>query len=302
MLKKVLQVVFVTRIMFLLSWRSAVEVIGGWTKRGMRVYPEFLASLLNGRRRGETIGKLAGMSVLTSDATGAAQEAMAAVGAEFLSTLRALVDQWIESGRPQREGGENPWERSVRVSTQRYPRPIIDTLRNYHARNPPTVLLMGDGRFGVTSDPRRAWPLPELKPETMLARARDFAISEFVMLLDSPSRERLFKCDGCGTYFVRLRAPKKDVPIKKGTFCEKCKSAGGARRMGDTRRDKKLEMLKVAADAWGKWRYSHRHPDQREWVAREVNKRCGTKIRRKWVSQNLQKVLECVEALNNAKG
>ncbi len=279
-----------------------MKVAENWTERGSRDYPEYLAAALNGQWNKDTLCFLAGFAVPRPGVRSAPQETRDAATKAFLRTLRGLVDHWIATGREN--DAENPWQRNVTASTPDYPQPIIKTLADYRDRNPPRVGIQGDGRFLVFPDLMRSegWPTPEPNLEATLQRARDFAVSEFLRLLESSGRERLFRCDNCGAYFVRLRTPKKDLPIKKGTFCENCAGRGGARRMGETRAARQEAKLKAAAEAWLRWNYSHRHPDQREWVAREVSKRCGVEIQRNWVSRNLVEILKRAEALKNAKG
>ena len=70
-----------------------------------------------------------------------------------------------------------------------------------------------------------------------------------------------------------------------------------------TNREVELDhLLKTAAEAWVQWKNSHDNPDQREWVARQVNKRCRLRNpkQRKWVSRNLKKILERVEGKHHA--
>ena len=72
--------------------------------------------------------------------------------------------------------------------------------------------------------------------------------------------------------------------------------------MEDQRKAERDDLLKTAAEAWNQWEQSHRNPDQREWVASQVSKRCRLQIpkQRKWVSRNLKKILELVEEKHHA--
>jgi hypothetical protein len=156
-------------------------------------------------------------------------------------------------------------------------------------------MLDGDGRFSIH------FIKPIFRKERdALFRARELATFFFVSLLDSPTRERLFRCDACRTYFVRARAPKEGTPIFRGVFCSLCKASGSAKRNDVHRNKQTSEMVKVAASVWNKWRQSRNHPDQRQWISEQINKQCGTLIKRKWVSQHLTEILEQVEGLQNA--
>ncbi len=70
--------------------------------------------------------------------------------------------------------------------------------------------------------------------------------------------------------------------------------------MEDKRHAEKEEMLKTAAEVWDEWKYSHGNPNQREWVARQVKRRCRVEIQGKRVSRNLEEIQKRVEALKNA--
>jgi hypothetical protein len=146
--------------------------------------------------------------------------------------------------------------------------------------------------------------VPEL--EDTLARAKDFAISEFQKFLESSFPQRLFKCDGCRTYFVRARAPRKETPIYHGTFCEDCKHKGGARRTDSTRKQRKAQMIEWAAEYWPKW--TERRGVRSEWVAEQVNEwiegqpiNWGT-IKGNWVTWHQAEIEAVVEGKNHAKG
>jgi hypothetical protein len=60
--------------------------------------------------------------------------------------------------------------------------------------------------------------------------------------------------------------------------------------------------LDTAAKERIEWESRRKGPAPPEWIAEQVNKRHGTAFGRRWVSQNLEKILERVEALHNAKG
>ena len=273
------------------------------TKRE-RDYPKILATTLNGQDRIGTLGWLAGIphdrpSRVNGFGNPSRQTRAAAVK-EFLETLRGLADQWIASGKDELNSiGEQPWTRNVLWFSDKYQERIDRTLQKFLDRNPLLIVPDSAGRLAVAySDSRSAlWPFPDPPLTETLAKARDLAILEFQKFLESDCPQRLFKCDKCGKYFVLARKPRK--VIQHGAYCENCKSAGGVRRVEGKRNAKKEEMLKAAAKAWAEWKYSHSDPNQREWVVRQVKKRCRAEIQGKWVSRNLKGILEWVETLKS---
>ncbi len=275
--------------------------------RRERDYPKILATTLNGQDRMGTLGWLAGIPhdrpFRVQGFCNPSRRTRDAAIKEFLETLRRLADQWIASGKEQLKSiGEQPWTRNVLWFSDDYQEPIDRTLRKFLDRYPLPIVPDSAGRFAVAYwEPRDApWPFPEPALEDTLAKARDLAIIDFQKFLESDCPQQLFKCNECGKYFALARKPRE--VIQHGAYCKKCKSAGGARRVEDKRNAEKEEMLKIAAEAWMEWKYSHSNPNQLEWVARQVKKRCRGEIQAKWVSRNLKKIQERVEALKNAKG
>jgi hypothetical protein len=224
----------------------------------------------------------------------------AAAVLEFDNTLRSLVDQWIQSGRDS--GVDEPYKRDICWYSPRYPEPIFRTLTVFWERNPPTVIVGRDGRSAVKRKP------PSLNPRYLSREAHKTAIHCFQQLLDSPARYLLSRCDGCGTYFVRRRAPRKDMPIKRGTFCKNCKGLGGARRTVATREQRKKEVIGWAADYWPKWAQTRLHARQSEWIAQQVNRELAKHrwihdpVTGKWVTQNKKSIEAEVERRNHAEG
>jgi hypothetical protein len=269
-------------------------------KHVKRNFPEDVLPILNGGYRAEYLGFLAGIPAPMPGFQSAPEEIRNEAVSEFRATFRGLVDQWIDSGRLHlKERGEEPWERSIDVSTFDSKR-IIDTLLEYCERNPPRFLLSGHGRFEILAEPLlrfSAWPSPPPEFEVTLQRARDNAIFTFVQFLDSPTRERLFRCDRCGKYFVRKRMPRKAVPIKLGSYCgkRKCESAGAVRRVSDGRNNRTEEMLAWAAEAWMSWNPAS-HRDRRQWVVQKVNAKLErSHIAVNWVTRHRGEIEEEVE-------
>jgi hypothetical protein len=222
--------------------------------------------------------------------------------AEFKNVLRSLVDQWIDSGRVnQAVTGDNPSERSIVWHSTLYPTAIFETLVKFWERNFPRVIVDLNGSWTLAVEPKPK----SLQTQDALHAAREYAIFEFARLLDSPSPERLFRCDSCGVYFVRARAPRKDTPIYHGTFCAKCKHRGGVKRVEDSRKQHTAEKISWAADAWAKWTPSHRHGKRSEWVAKQVKAKLPASqnpIKANWVTRHQTEIEMEVERRNNAKG
>ena len=66
------------------------------------------------------------------------------------------------------------------------------------------------------------------------------------------------------------------------------------------------KLLDTAAKTWINWQRQHRNdeqggPEQRAWVADQVNKKHETDFKRNWVSTNLEEILARVEALKDGK-
>jgi len=92
------------------------------------------------------------------------------------------------------------------------------------------------------------------------------------------------------------------MPIYHGTFCEKCKNKGGARRTMDSRKRRTQEMVKLAADAWARWTLSRRYGKRSEWVATQVTAKLprGGTIKANWVTRHKTEIEAEVERRNDA--
>ncbi len=270
-----------------------VKISDGWPNK--EDCPGYIAALLNRKRLRGGLEWWAGV-------TDESQEERAAMESEFLSTLRGLVDQWIDSGK--QDGVENAWERSVHWHSDAHPMPLVKALRTYEIRNPVKVLFGPDSRLEIGMLPTSA-----VHPEVWglvypLAKAREKAIFLLRNLVNCPSpvRERLSRCDACGEYFVRVRAPRKEgIPIKHGVFCANCKGKGGARRTVESRKLRTEKKIEWAADAWVKWKPDHRHGKRSEWIARQVTAR-GEAIKVNWITHHQTEIEAEVERRNHATG
>lgn len=258
--------------------------------RRERDYPKILAATLNGQDRRATLEWLAGIPPNRSRHVSLATRDAAV--AEFMDTLRRLTEQWIMSGKDERDPlRELPWTRNVFWSSDTYQERIDRTLIKFIDRNPLDIVPDSNGKLAVAySDPRGA--SSDYSP-------RDLAIYEFQRFLASDCPQRLFRCTNCNKYFVLARKPRE--VIQHGAFCKHCKGAGRVRGIQDSRKAKKEKMWNVAAEAWSEWT-PRKRMDQKAWVVQAVRKQCGVVIQRKWVSRNVKEILARVEAQGNGKG
>jgi len=219
--------------------------------------------------------------------------------AEFKSTLRGLVDQWIDSGKANETiTGDEPMKRNISWRSPLYPEPFGKTvIKFWEARV--TVELDDSPVFHVgLSEAARG-------SKDSLFTAREYAVHEFARLLASPSPQRLSRCDGCGRYFVRQRVPTK--PICHGTFCSrgKCKSKGGAKRVVDSRDQIAKSKICWAADALEQWKPASRFGEKPDWVVEQVNAKLlprGESIKVNWFTWHQTEIEAEVERRKHAKG
>lgn len=267
-----------------------MQLKDGWTLEGKEHYFRFmLPPILNDEMPEPVLEHIAEIQYVPPELKPAARS-------EFVNTLRGLVDQWIDSGKS--DGIEEAWKRNIKWQPPTSLKPIAETLSDYRDRNPPQAVTGDDGRFEI-------WMVPaSLASTEPLRRARDLAIYQFVALLDYPGRERISRCDKCGKYFARVRAPKKDMPIKNGTFCENCKGGGGARRTLSTRIRRSSQMIAWAAECWPKW--TERRGLRSEWIAEKVNRQVERQpitwatITGNWVTRHQTEIETEVERRNHA--
>ena len=282
-------------------------------KRGKSSSVEQILRLLNGRLpqpavNALLIGKRDGLT--GNDARNA--------NLALCMTLRMFLGAWIDSGKT--EGEENASKRTL--TSWR------NVLQDYLERNPPMVELSEQGphlfMFPHVWDERKELSafaknavntslsqMNETPAEEVRSLRRimpfvwDTAIALVLLLLDSPERTRLFRCDGCQTYFMRARAPKKNVPIYRGSWCENCKGKGSARRTETSRDARTKKMVERAADVWANWKQDRRHGERSEWVAEQVNKKLpanANHIAKNWVTRHQDEIEAEVERREHAKG
>lgn len=256
----------------------------------------------------DCIAYIAGIPVpMPGDKDVAPKAIRAKVSAAFQSTLRSLTDQWIESG--QRNGIEEPFERSVRFKSHKFPETIEHTLVQFWNRNPPIVQF--DRNLQVISTQsllrQSSWlPLAGESTASLLERAREHARAFFAMLMDSPSRYRIFRCENCRSYYLKNRTPKGNRPIKRGRYCDLCKGEASKRRVKEARERRMAQMLHWAVDAkvqWAadgltvvRWKQKNRSATEVEWIVKIINANLKIEnldpIRSNWVNWNSEKIEE----------
>jgi hypothetical protein len=247
---------------------------------------------------------MAGIPAPMPGCPSAPQEVRDIAGKEFLSVLRELANQWLDSGK---QSVEEPWSRTADWRSDKYPKTIIETLSEFRDRNPPIVLPNKDGQFDIVPmGPIRhsSWATMLSQSIDPLQHARDLAIAQFVLLLRSSCPQRLFRCDECGKFFVLDREPRK--VIKQGTYCPKseCRKRASAKRMKSTSDRRHSIFEGIAADVWDKW--TPNCGPREVWIAKQVNLRTakmnvtsGKKsarkspyksITRRWVTEHMQRI------------
>jgi len=242
-----------------------VKTFDGWTSGGKEHFPGIVCATLN-----ETLGR-GFLNQFLADSR--------IIHRVFLTSLRGLVDGWIESGR--RDNLDNPLERTA---------PKLE-LERFMAKYPPVAKPDPDGRMVLYIQ----------APKEHRAAAQDHALYWFAMLLDSPTRERLSKCDKCAKYIFRDRMPRRDHPIKRGVFCGKHKGNARARSMSSTREGRTDELVRLAAKFWPKWNSQKGHQTGSKWIAAKMNRQLPVwageyfqnregKATGRWVTQHQQEI------------
>ncbi len=227
----------------------------------------------------------------------------AVAGAAIGKMMRQLVDMWVASGKSARNPGlDSPGDRNIEDVPTGYDSSLFEIVFDgilVRLGSVPFMWRDGTWEFQPTEPTFDIDFLQRLTWDDAAEEiGRRIAMYWFARLLNAPYARVVTRCDACGAYFVRRRARI----VKNGVYCGKCQGKGSVKRTAAIRDSNRDKMLAAAAKAWGNWKRSNRHPDQRSWVAHEVNKQCGTEIGPKWASQNVDKILERVEALRNAQG
>ncbi|HZY60887.1 MAG TPA: hypothetical protein VFE38_00065 [Edaphobacter sp.] len=194
----------------------------------------------------------------------------------FRESLRALIDEWIDTGREGTPGEviECPWDRKLTFEAKK---------KVFEVRGAVKVNVLDDGSIELCVDERPPIYFP------LLQRAERYATSWFSRLLDNEARYKLFRCDNCMRYFVRNSAPRKGQYIKRGAFCEQCKNIGGAKRNEVRRRGIQGMRIDAAVEWWTKYPKT-REPFE-QWVIEKINRALKKKginepVKRNWLTRN----------------
>jgi hypothetical protein len=222
-----------------------MRVVGFVGNNGRADHNMWLLWALNGRLPRKVLSV-----IVTGSEDGIADEDAQFAKYSFSRVLREEMDKWIDSGRTGEV--ENPWERVAP------PLPEI-----FVRRNPPVLSMDANGPYLIM--------VPWKEGKNFVESVMDGAFAMFVQFLDSPECRRLFRCDGCGRYFIRDREPKKDMPIKRGSWCAKCKGKGGAKRTANSREIRKSALVELAAEAWIRWKPGNRLGERPDWIVKQVN-------------------------------
>lgn len=190
------------------------------------------------------------------------KSALADADRRAIPSLRRLVDQWIESGKSN--GADEPHKRSALWISPEFPQPALAVAAQLLSRD-----------------------------------SNNRAVFLFQSLLDSPARWKLFRCEGCNRYFLRVRTPKRNAAVQGGCFCVDCKGQGGAKRTAMSRGRRKEQLIEHAAKCWPKWKSEL--GERSKWVAARVNEKAGTltSITGKWITQH-QLEIEARSGRNDA--
>ena len=216
--------------------------------------------------------------------------------------MREMADMWIDSGKSTTDRDvDTPADRNVEdVLPGRdyslFRRIDRSLLRNY----PRYTEMRRDGSLQIQD----AYPKFEVDrlsgfwglDEVMKAHGAKWAAFYFSRLLNSPDSRSISRCDHCNSYFANQRARLRTVT--HGVFCSACDGKASVKRTIISR----TKRLTTAAKAWIESESKRTGPVPPEWIAEQVNKAHGTAFGRRWVSQNLIKIQERVEALRNANG
>ncbi len=212
----------------------------------------------------------------------------------FLKSFRALVNQWIASGKDA-DQIESPLKRNVSSVPSGYAESLFDVMLGWLNRNLPKPALMRSGKIAILDQPPSPWVtddrnlLKYLDPEEY---ARECAIFQFKELLELPGAHRLACCNNpkCRRYYLRIRLRKKE--IKRGAYCGKCVGVGASERTRMSRDARKQRLVELAANVWPTdWKPTRKYTSKPEWVVAAMKKiKPSLLITRKWVSQNRKAV------------
>jgi hypothetical protein len=191
--------------------------------------------------------------------------------------LRKYLDEWIDSGR--KDGVDSPWERTI-------PSDAVDVFSGAFRAS---LRVRADGRPAV------GYELSDLGVHRLekfgyKVHGQLEATLRFMLLMDSPDRERVSRCDVCRKIFEHQRRPKKGIVIKHGSFCDSCQGKGRVQGTVRSRERRKNELVALAATFWEQCPQAKQHK-RSEWVAVQMNRKLKLRkgahpVTKKWVTQN----------------
>lgn len=218
----------------------------------------------------------------------------------MIATMREMADMWIDSGKSRTDRDvDTPADRNVEDVLpgrdyslfQRIDRSLLRSYPRYTEMRRDGSLQIKDAYPHFDVDRLDGfWGLDEV----MKAHGAKWAAFYFSRLLNSPDSRSISRCDYCKAYFAYQRARLRTVT--HGVFCPACEGQGSMKRTQSSR-DKRFD---AAARAVIEWESKHKGAVPPEWIAEQVNKSHGTAFGRRWVSQNLIKIQERMEALQHA--
>jgi len=199
----------------------------------------------------------------------------------FVSHMRGLADEWINTGRDASGEGEEPGKRMLTTGLKRI-------MSEWAAGNRPDIRFDESGELVVSMPVRKVNFTGDGVPIGPLDAAKQEAVRWFAGFLDSPYAYRLCKCRSCNEYYYTERRAKGW--IEYGTYCPRHRHLASAMRSYEARQAPAQERrLDVAAQYWGKWPKSMSTDEckQLQWIAKKVNENVSLKwtpIRRNWVT------------------
>jgi hypothetical protein len=217
----------------------------------------------------------------------------------MIAGMKQMADMWIDSGKsPMDRDVDTPSDRNVEDVLPGRDHSLFQFIDRAFLRGHPRYTEMKrDGSLKI-KDTFPRFDLASLQwglKGALEAHGVKWAAFHFSRLLDSPYSRNLSRCDNCKAYFAYQRVRLRTVT--RGVFCSACEGEASMKRT-QASREKRLD---TAVKAWIEWESKRKGQVQPEWIAEQVNKARGTAFGRRWVSQNLTKIQERVEALRNAK-
>jgi hypothetical protein len=245
-----------------------------------RIDPKYLLFSLNGKR---DFGAELGPNALGSR-EGATEL--------FLSELRALVDEWLDSGRSTLPGEGGKIEEPPKRNLENAP-------RAYEAMNGWLISERFSGLASTSGEITFTFGFKEMRPDGPI---EDAAYKEacriFVLLMQSPERYKLFKCADISCGYYLLDKPRKQY--KRETHCAEHRHRVSALRGTRESRNRENEALfKTAVAAMKAWRKlserekAKKHKTEKEYIADEINLRHSKGGN--WVTRNLGRLIREID-------